>query len=553
MKDIVYWVWLSLVCGPANTDAAYFVNRYNKDIRMIYGLKDFDEDAIKRVSRLTLTQMLNKDLSRAERIVDFCLDHGYKLVAFDADDFPDRLRKISNCPPLLYARGDTGLFNSPFVVGIVGTRNMTDYGKAATFDVARKLCLYNAVTVSGAAYGVDAAVHKTSIYFGCRTIAVLGTGIDVAYPRENSELIEHIARKELLVSEFPPGTRPLGGNFPKRNRIISGIADAVVVTEADMKSGALITAHHAMKQGKPVYAVPGNIDMKRSSGANHIIREGARICTSGEDIVADLRGTVETKLRQDILRDKRYAYYDRVEARRIKYNNVTSMPIPDLDNPPSPEQCEIYLNQTRAKQEEIIERAGLIVDVEKKRLEQSEDQREQLDKLLTEQEEMRRRGEENEQMIRASLEAIERSEREAEAHDDLSKPQSEPEKSSAEYLDALFAKVKSIEGYVQSDDTAAKDSVGADAEPNDIGSQQEANSNESRPSLETVEPNDSDELLDIRRKILKVMEQGELYNSDRLSELSGEATSIVLSAITMLELDGEVEVLPGGMIRIKNI
>ncbi len=549
MDDLVYWVWLSLICGPASIDAPILLYRYPGGAREIYELKEITSENAKGINSALIGKITGeKSLEMASYIVEFCRERGYELIPSCSERYPARLRSLPDYPPLIYARGKVELMNAGFTIGAVGTRSMTDYGKSATFDIVRKLCLYDAVNVSGAAYGVDAAAHKTALYFGCKTIAVLGTGIDVSYPRENHGLIEYIAKENLVISEFPPGTRPYGGNFPKRNRLISGLSDAVVVTEADMKSGALITARLAMRQGKLVYAVPGNIDSRRSAGANRLIREGARICTRGEDIAEDLNNDGALTLNEQMLRDSRYTHYDRIEEKRNKEYNRAATPTPDLDRPPAPEQREVYLNQARASQDELVERAGLIVNVEKRRAERekqaSRSAREQSEISEPEnhqQSEWERRSDDNNIPARESSSAgnTERA--------DMSSVRSDGAPSfrnvirDEKDIGDLLKRVKTLDG-VDGGEFSAEASVGTGSTAAS-GEQTAAFGNTRRRS----------EYSETAQRVLDAMTPGELYNPDRISELSGLAAKEVLAELTMLELDELIESLPGGLIRRKYI
>mgnify|MGYP001370608293 CR=1 FL=1 len=207
------------------------------------------------------------------------------ITVFD-EDYPRLLREIHQPPWVLYGLGDVRLLQSPSI-GMVGTRKPTSYGRMAAFRLARELTEYGFTVISGMARGIDTEAHKGALQAGGGTIAVLGCGIDVVYPPENKKLYETIAEKGLVLSEYPPGTPVHAGLFPQRNRIISGLAYGVVVVEAPIRSGALITADFALEQSRDVFAVPGPIYQIQSSGTNRLIRDGAKIVTDVEDILAE--------------------------------------------------------------------------------------------------------------------------------------------------------------------------------------------------------------------------------------------------------------------------
>jgi len=222
-----------------------------------------------------------------ERLLEWAQQSGVRLLAMEDPAYPKRLTEIADPPPLLYLKGD-GLARIGRAVAVVGSRWITPYGRQVTQDFCRSLVDAGVTVVSGLAVGVDGMAHRTTLGSGGNTVAVMGTGLDIPYPPENITLFREIAEKGAVVSEFPPGTRPVGHNFPRRNRIISGLSIGVLVVEAKKGSGSLITARMAAEQGRTVYAVPGNIDQPGSAGVHALIREGATLVTSPTDLIADL-------------------------------------------------------------------------------------------------------------------------------------------------------------------------------------------------------------------------------------------------------------------------
>ncbi len=220
-----------------------------------------------------LVLMRNKiDLERVMKSIE---EKEIKVYTIEDSDYPRRLREINQPPPVLYVRGSINV-EDEWAVAVVGTRRVTPYGRQVTAELASFLANNGITVVSGLARGVDAIAHQSALKNGGRTIAVLGSGVDVIYPPEHSRLAVDIIKQGALVSDYAVGTKPDGVNFPPRNRIISGLTMATIVVEAGETSGALITAEFAVEQGKEVFAVPGSILTPQSEGTNKLIEQGAR-------------------------------------------------------------------------------------------------------------------------------------------------------------------------------------------------------------------------------------------------------------------------------------
>jgi DNA processing protein len=222
------------------------------------------------------------------RELDLLARHGVTALPLPDPTYPALLREIYLPPSLLYVRG-AFVPADEWAIAVVGTRKATSYGVQATHKLAGDLAQQQITIISGLAMGVDTAAHQATLAKGGRTIAVLGSGLDIIWPGENKKLAERIAEQGALVSEFPLGTRPEPGNFPARNRIISGLSRGVLVVEAPEKSGALITARFALDQNRDVFALPGSIFSKASDGANKLIQAGAKLVMRAEDILEELQ------------------------------------------------------------------------------------------------------------------------------------------------------------------------------------------------------------------------------------------------------------------------
>lgn len=219
------------------------------------------------------------------------------LLTWEDPSYPRNLREVYNAPPVLYVRG-TIEERDEWAVAVVGTRRASVYGKEAARMVAGGLARAGVTVVSGMARGIDTVAHRACLDAGGRTIAVLGCGVDVIYPRQNAQLAAEIVQRGALVSEYALGTRPDAGNFPPRNRIISGLTLGTVVIEAGLGSGALITADFAAEQGREVFAVPGSVFAKGSRGTNQLIQQGAKMVGTVSDVLEELNLTMVSEQAQ---------------------------------------------------------------------------------------------------------------------------------------------------------------------------------------------------------------------------------------------------------------
>lgn len=214
---------------------------------------------------------------------------GAKFLSFDDGFYPKNLKNIPDAPPLLYIRGQV-LPQDEKALAVVGSRTFTNYGRKATEKIVGHLAELGVTIVSGLARGIDSYAHRAALQAGGRTLAVFGCGLDRIYPSENGKLAQEILSSGAWLSEFSLGTKPLAVNFPRRNRLISGLSLGVVVVEAGEKSGALLTAREALEQNREVFAVPGDITKATSRGTNSLIKQGAKLVTGLEDILEELQG-----------------------------------------------------------------------------------------------------------------------------------------------------------------------------------------------------------------------------------------------------------------------
>lgn len=229
---------------------------------------------------------------KAQRELELAQHLGVQILTSHSPEYPQSLLNIPDYPPVLYAKGNIKLLNSSLSLAIVGSRNASINGRKLASKIAHDLTNQEVTIISGMARGIDTAAHKGAMYAQEQqgaTIAVLGTGVDIPYPAENKEIYEQICHQGCVVSEFPLGTTPQATNFPRRNRIISGLSNGVLVVEANLHSGSLITAYTSAEQGRDVMAIPGSPLDGRAQGTNKLIKDGAYLVENADDIAEILR------------------------------------------------------------------------------------------------------------------------------------------------------------------------------------------------------------------------------------------------------------------------
>lgn len=286
MQDLKYWLGFSLVSEIGPKRLAHLRQSFGELSQAWHA-----SESHLRASGLEAQPLANLLQARRqmnlEREMEKVAQAGAWLVTLDDERYPELLRTLPDAPALLYVRGtlQPGDHQS---VAVVGTRNATAYGRDAAYDFGKQLAQNEVTVISGLAHGIDTAAHRGALDGHGRTIAVLGNGIDQIYPRDNLALAAEITRHGALISEFPIGAPPEARNFPRRNRVISGLALGVLIVEAPKGSGALITATIAAEQGREVFAVPGNIFSPNSLGTNRLIQDGAKLVMQVEDVLNEV-------------------------------------------------------------------------------------------------------------------------------------------------------------------------------------------------------------------------------------------------------------------------
>jgi DNA processing protein len=290
------WIALNMTPGVGPRAATKLLERFGSADAVFHGRRTELESL--RLMPETIESIIKREFEeKAVEELDRVKQLGGDVLILDDGSYPSLLREIADPPITLYVRGDwQSCFELPGI-GLIGSRMCSTYGENASEMLARDLASRGVCVISGLARGIDTAAHRGAIRGGGKTIAVLGTGIDGCYPKENARLVNEILEAGgAIVSQFPLGTPPLKDNFPYRNRIISGLSLGVVLVEATEKSGSLITARLAMEQNREVMAVPGNITSRNSVGTNYLIKSGAKLVQQWQDVVAELPADIAAEI-----------------------------------------------------------------------------------------------------------------------------------------------------------------------------------------------------------------------------------------------------------------
>ena len=290
------WIWLQNVCGPGSPMPHLLLDAFGSSVKRLYEATEEDYSLLPFMKPTLKSKLMNKSLSRAMEINAYCENEGVGILTPDSPLYPERLKRIQSAPIVLYYRGVLIDLDKEVCVAEVGTRDMSEYGSRMAYSMAYDMSRAGAIVVSGMAKGVDGMAHRGALDAGGYTVAVLGNGIDRAYPSEHLSLMNEIIRHGAVITEFPPFTPPMGRNFPIRNRIVSGLSLGTLVIEAPGKSGALITADIAKKQGRQVFAIPGKLGEMGSTGSNALIVEGAKMVISASDVLLEYQAIYPSKI-----------------------------------------------------------------------------------------------------------------------------------------------------------------------------------------------------------------------------------------------------------------
>lgn len=280
----MYWLWLSLKASVSPLQINALIKHFGS-AEAVYRATSYN--GIMASGTKGIRELEDKSMEDAGNVIGRMKEIGGRIITIEDEEYPALLKEIYLPPVVIYALGAELGNRDELRIAVVGTRKYSSYGRRACERLSKSLAEKGVTIVSGMALGVDTFAAAAAIDAGQKTIAVLGSGVDVIYPYQNRELYKAILQNGTIISEYPPGTRPLGYNFPRRNRIIAGLAQGTLVIQAPVKSGALITARYALENNRDVFAVPGEIYDINQAGSNELIKSGAKPVTCAEDILEE--------------------------------------------------------------------------------------------------------------------------------------------------------------------------------------------------------------------------------------------------------------------------
>lgn len=485
------WLWLQQACGAGSPLPELLLDAFDNSIVKLYEATQDDYYEIPFLKPQQIERLCDKKLDKAREINAYCQNEGVGILTPESALYPKRLLRIQCKPIVLYYKGILVDLDTEVCIAEVGTRTMSEYGSYISYTIAYDMAKAGAVVVSGMAKGVDGMAHRGALDAGGYTVAVLGCGIDRAYPSEHQSLMNEIIKHGVVMTEYWPFTPPYGKNFPQRNRIISGLSLGSLVTEAPARSGALITADTALKQGREVFALPGKLGEMGSAGTNELIRSGARIVTNASDILLE---------------------YQPFYADKINLNKISSLKIRrggiSVKDVASPAPYVNHKNDTTDKNNASTN-AETIGNVSG----QDEEVKTIIAELLRERSQYKKYG---------------------------SAPQS--------------SEVKKITG-MYSRTSSKPDSFGEASKYPDASKKQSAPKTEKsqkKNSPKTVKKEEAkkgftmpDDVSDTQKSVIKAIIDG-AENADGIALKTGMQINDVLVELTMLEISGHVSALPGG-------
>lgn len=341
---LVHWIWLAHRPG-LNDRMKLALLQHFQDPEDIYFADSGAFDQIPELSAEAKESLQDKILVPAEETLEICQREKIHLLTFRDAAYPARLKNITDPPILLYYKGILPDLDGSPIIGVVGTRKASAYGLTTAKRMGYQIGRCGGIVVSGMAYGIDGFAMTGALTSGQPVVGILGCGADIVYPPSNRALFQDTERYGCILSEFAPGVPPMKWNFPKRNRIISGLSCGVLVVEAPEKSGALITARQALNQGRDVFVVPGNIDVPSFEGSNHLLRDGAIPVFSGWDVVSEYEALYPDKVRRDASPVQQTAYPDEV----IKASEPEKYASKVAQKPRQPEKKQTDIEKSHKK------------------------------------------------------------------------------------------------------------------------------------------------------------------------------------------------------------
>jgi len=354
---LVHWIWLAHRPGLPERMKAELLRHFQEPEDIYYA----DSASFSHIAGITpemLEALEDKNLIPCEEILEACHREKLHILTYRDVNYPSRLRYIPDPPLILYYKGTLPDFDGSPLIGVVGTRKASAYGLTAAKRLGYQIGKCGGIVVSGMAFGIDGMAMRGALTADRSVVGILGCGADMVYPLSNKALFADVEKYGCILSEFPPGTPPYKWNFPKRNRIISGLSCGVLVVEAPEKSGALITANQALEQGRDVFVVPGNIDVPTFVGSNRLLRDGAIAVSSGWDILSEYQAQYPDKIRKADAPSHQTAYPDeldrltesersmgkvaqKLKLPRIKHNKKEKLNKKDVDKGGSPPYSDV--------------------------------------------------------------------------------------------------------------------------------------------------------------------------------------------------------------------
>ncbi len=338
---LVHWIWLAHRPGVNDRMKAELLRHFSDPEDLYFA----DKEAFTHIEGLTkemFASLQDKDLSSSEKILADVMKYKLHILTYRDVAYPARLKAIADPPLVLYYKGTLPDFDNSPVIGVVGTRRCTPYGLSAAKKLGHEIAKCGGMVVSGMAEGIDTMAMKSALSAGGTVVGILGCGAEQVYPKKNHWLFADVERYGCILSEFPPETPAYGWNFPRRNRIISGLSCGVLVVEAPKGSGSLHTARHALDQGRDVFVVPGNLDQTTFEGSIQLLRDGATLVSSGWDILSEYEALYPGKIRRETKPSRQCAYPDEIAAAATdsvknveKVAQITQVP---LDKPAKKEK-----------------------------------------------------------------------------------------------------------------------------------------------------------------------------------------------------------------------
>lgn len=372
MSGLKYWLWLTTRQGLDAAGVLTVLDYFVTPERAYYAdREEYDQLPLAPKAR---SGLYSKELDSADRILGDCQRLSLRIMTLRDGDYPERLRQISAPPAVLYVRGKLFDFDEEAAIAVVGSRRPSQYGEMAAAKLGMELAAGGALVLSGIAEGLDTCALKGALKAGGPVVSVLGGGIDVPYPAVNRYLYEDVAAAGALISEYPPGAEPKGFHFPRRNRILSGLALGVLAVECKLHSGTMSTVCHAMDQDRDIFAIPGAIDAPMSEGTNWLIQQGAKLVTRGEDILEEYRSRFPGRLgRREPLSpqavQQRLEDVEQETVASVKQEMPDEDQKPRLERVPRAEQADRFtddqlailraLGEESCSADELVERTGI--------------------------------------------------------------------------------------------------------------------------------------------------------------------------------------------------